>query len=219
MKVSLDACLFGAMCDTQSATHILDIGTGTGLLSLMLAQRSHAHIHAVEIDPEAANQAKTNIQQSPYAQQISVFQNDIQSFCKQAAQQYDLIISNPPFFSNQLKNPNSKRRTARHTDALSFEDLAKSIGTLLTPNGNVWILLPPEAQLKFNPIANIYGLHLQKHIEIQPVKDTPSKLGIWVYSRKPNQHIERECIAVYEANKKEYTYKFKGYLRDYYLKL
>ncbi|MGN6568280.1 MAG: tRNA1(Val) (adenine(37)-N6)-methyltransferase, partial [Flavipsychrobacter sp.] len=123
MKVSTDACIQGAWTPIHDhVRHVLDIGTGTGLLSLMLAQRDpRMHIDAVELDEQAATQAKENIVSSPFSERIDIIHGDAKEY--QANQQYDLIICNPPFFQNSLLGDNSKRNTARHTLSFSYEDL------------------------------------------------------------------------------------------------
>ncbi|MET4758482.1 tRNA1(Val) (adenine(37)-N6)-methyltransferase [Endozoicomonas sp. NE40] len=130
MKVTMDACLFGALVDVEESQRILDIGTGTGLLSLMAAQRSSAHIDAVELDDDAARQARQNVAQSPWSDRITVTQSAIQQFFG-APDGYDTIICNPPFFENSLKAANDKRTMARHTESLSFSDLVQATSRLL----------------------------------------------------------------------------------------
>ena len=220
MKVSLDACLFGAVCEVATAKRILDIGTGSGLLSLMLAQRCNAQIDAVEIDADAYKQAILNFQNSPFNQRIKAHQSSIQNFVNaQKPHQYDTIICNPPFFTHQLASQNPKRHLARHNDALSFEDLAQSITHCLHPAGKTWLLLPPQEQQNFDKQANAHSLYLQTHFKILARENTPSKLGIFVYSKSPSKLIEEQTISVYQADSTEYTQEFKGLLRDYYLKL
>ena len=125
MKVGTDGVLLGAWTPIPpTATHILDIGTGSGLLALMVAQRthSHAHIDAVEIDPTAAQQAKENFMMSPWTQQLHVIHSDFQSFEKNTLQKYDVILSNPPYFRNSLQTPNTERTMARHSSTLSLDE-------------------------------------------------------------------------------------------------
>ncbi|GAA6134957.1 methyltransferase [Oceaniserpentilla sp. 4NH20-0058] len=220
MKVSLDACLFAAVCDVSNAKRVLDIGAGTGLLSLMLAQRTPAEIEGVELDPRAYQQAQQNALQSPFHNQIELFNCTIQDF--QTAynhKTFDTIICNPPFFSGQLEGPNTQRNLARHNSQLSFEDLSNVIAKFLTPTGKAWLLLPPDEQEYFNQYAKQHGLHLQSHTQIVPRNNKPSKLGIWVYSLLPCEDIEKDNITIYQSQSNEYTQKFKGYLSDYYLKL
>ena len=143
MKVSTDACLFGAsvadICSEWDENYsVLDIGTGTGLLSLMLAQQFKGLITGVDIDPAATQQASENFAASPWASRLRAVHKDIREFHGD----YDFIIANPPFYSNDLKSPDYLRNQARHSDTLDLEELFDSIRHLLTPNGTVAILIP-----------------------------------------------------------------------------
>jgi tRNA1Val (adenine37-N6)-methyltransferase len=220
MKVSLDACLFGALCDVSSARKVLDIGTGTGLLALMVAQRCHAHIDAVELDNDAAKQASENIANSPFASRIALHQHSIQQFqVNSDKHQYDRIICNPPFFSQHLTGNNTQRNLARHNDSLSFSDLCQSINTLLAPKGEAWLLLPQHEHLNFLPNATSNQLHLIKQYDIIARQNKPSKLGVWVYSKQKNLSLSKNSITIYQPNNPQYTSEFAAILADYYLKL
>lgn len=141
MKVCTDACLFGAWIPVDnSPDDILDVGTGTGLLSLMMAQKATAHIDALEIDEAAFLQAKENTANSPYNERISILNGDFNDF--KTCKKYDLIISNPPFYENQLHSADAKERTAKHATALTLENLFKCASHLLKENGKFAILLP-----------------------------------------------------------------------------
>jgi len=218
MKVSLDACLFGAVCETETAQSILDIGTGTGLLSLMLAQRSRANIQAVELDKAAAIQAQQNVINSPFHQQITVHNDSIQGYCaNHPHDQFDLIICNPPFFSDHLKGSNAKRNLARHNEGLSFIDLVTCMTQCLNNHGTAWVLLPQHEHPNFLPLANQNGLYLEKHIDIYSRENKVSKLGIWVYGKQARE-TEQSSITIYKGNN-EYTDTFAKLLAGYYLKL
>ncbi|MFT5594956.1 MAG: tRNA1Val (adenine37-N6)-methyltransferase [Oceanicoccus sp.] len=220
MKVSLDACLFGALCDVNNAQRILDIGTGTGLLALMLAQRCHANIDAVELDKDAAQQATENIISSPFQDRINVHQDSIQQFQNHCAKHtYDRIICNPPFFSQHLVGNNNQRNLARHNDSLSFADLCQSINTLLTENGQAWLLLPQHEHLNFAASARQSGLYLFKRYDIVSRQGKPSKLGVWVYCKQETSHLNSASITIYQPDKPQYTAEFSALLADYYLKL
>lgn len=217
MKVSLDACLFGAVCEVTQAKRLLDIGTGTGLLSLMAAQRSHAYIDAIEIDALAAKQAQQNFTASAFSNRLSVHHTSLQNF--KTDQQYDCIICNPPFFTEHLQGDNTQRNQARHNDCLSFSDLSYHMSRLLTDDGEAWLLLPPREHESFMVYAQQHGLNLQQHIEIISRTNKPSKMGIWHYSKKIPHHLKRNTITIYQATSNEYTPEFAHLLSDYYLKL
>ena len=167
MKVTTDACLLGAIVDATGANHILDIGTGSGLLSLMVAQKFNCLVSAVELDNAACEQAQINFDNSPWSDRIQLHQKSIQTYAATCKQHFDCIISNPPFFDSSLKCPDKKRNLARHTDALSFGELASAISTLLTPEGQSWILLPVVSSQHFQEQATKAGLHIEKIIQIR----------------------------------------------------
>jgi tRNA1Val (adenine37-N6)-methyltransferase len=148
MKVTTDACLFGAwvskkISDSTAPVHrILDIGTGTGLLSLMLAQKCDALIDAVEIEEAAAEQAKENVSLSPWKERIRVIQGNIKDLAKNSLSRYDIVISNPPFYENELGSPNSGKNIAHHSKELSLNEVLQAIHETLTPTGQFFLLMP-----------------------------------------------------------------------------
>ena len=135
MKVGTDGVLLGAWAGTESCNRILDIGTGTGLIALMLAQRSKAAIDAIDIEADACLQAQENAESSLFAGRINVFHSDLVDFAQASTHLYGLIVSNPPYFVDSLKCPNLQRNTARHTDTLTLEDLLQYSRKLLAPQG------------------------------------------------------------------------------------
>jgi len=175
MKICTDACVFGGYIDISESKSILDIGTGTGLLSLMLAQRSdtkNPKITAVEIEKEAFLAAKGNFERSSYKGRLEIFNLSIQDFSKSFSQEFsdkdnlrfDHIISNPPFFLHQSKTKNTSKNLALHSEALSFDDLLKSIDKLLSQNGKCDILLPAFEMDIFIKKAENYKLFPQKKL-------------------------------------------------------
>ncbi|WP_409522720.1 tRNA1(Val) (adenine(37)-N6)-methyltransferase [Nitrincola sp. MINF-07-Sa-05] len=159
MKVTTDACLLGAWVPVEQAKQILDIGTGSGLLALFAAQRSQAMIDAVEIEPEAAQQATDNFAASPWPDRLCVIQVDIRDHADLNVAGYDLILCNPPFFSDSTHNPCQRLATARHNSALPLTDLLQATSRLLQQDGSAWFLLPvPEAQ-QMAEAATAHDLH------------------------------------------------------------
>lgn len=166
MKISTDAVLLGALTDCQKAGNILDIGTGTGVVALMLAQRApDAHITAVEIDEDAAKQAQENFEESPFSSRMKLIWERFQDFRPDG--QFDLLVSNPPYFSDHLKSPDPKRNKALHTDELSFSDLAQKTKVLLKASGKIWIILPPRQMDELREIFKMVGLEEFKRIVIR----------------------------------------------------
>ncbi len=172
MKISTDAVLLGALAEEHEPTSILDIGTGTGVIALMLAQRfPHSKIEAVEIDESAARQASANFQSSPWQSRICIHHMPFQDYVK-VGSKFDLIVSNPPYFSDHLKSKDNKRNIALHTDALAFDALAKGVAALLTDHGKFWVILPPRQFADFERIGAEIGLFPHR---IFQVKDRPGK--------------------------------------------
>jgi tRNA1Val (adenine37-N6)-methyltransferase len=158
MKISTDAVLLGSLVQSNSPKQILDIGTGTGVIALMLAQRfAEAQIIALELDPDAAAQAAENCQASPFSQRIKVKEGRLQTYPEE--ERFDLIVSNPPYFPDHLKSNDAKRNQALHTDSLSFAELLQKARLLLTDNGSLWIILPPRQMRDFSALAGQQNLH------------------------------------------------------------
>lgn len=209
MKVCTDACLFGAwVASKTSAEKMLDIGAGTGLLSLMLAQKSVARIEAVEIDEHAFGQSQENFNASPWRERLKVFHSPVQAFNNG---KYDLIISNPPFYSNDLKSADSKRNLAFHSEALSLEDLMVSVKQLLAEPGSFAILLPFHRATYFENLAAKHGLYLHEKVL---VKQTPAHDYFRVMYLLSNIGMPREA---YQSEIVINDKLFKELLKDYYL--
>lgn len=217
MKVSTDACILGAWTPLgNDCSHILDIGTGTGLLALMIAQRQpQANIDAIEIEPAAFRQAQTNIVQSIYSGQISVHEVDAKQW--QSDVLYDMIICNPPFFTNSLKGDNSQRNLARHNDELGFEDLLKVITKLLSLDGIASILLPTSELPKWQNELGRTALKTVKHLEIKPFAQSAANRVIALLSLQEGQ-FSTEKLVIYKAPK-TYTEEFTSLMRPFYLHL
>lgn len=216
MKVTTDACLFGAWAANSIKHHqhnnILDIGAGTGLLSLMLAQQSSATITAVEIDANAAIQTAENFNASPWAERLKVQQLPIQEFSANTL--FDIIISNPPFFDNDLKSQQTERNLALHSTALGFEDLIQSIDQHLSPNGRVFVLLPYHRADVFEKLAATKGLIVNRATTVQQTPTHDYFRQMLELSRIVQDRIEDHVII---KSDNQYTPKFIDLLKDYYL--
>ncbi|MEY5047466.1 MAG: hypothetical protein RLZZ175_825 [Bacteroidota bacterium] len=221
MKVCTDSCLFGALLQAPShAKNALDIGTGTGLLSLMFAQKfPNIKIDALEIDKIASKQALENVSQSVFNQQINIINKPIQAF--ESEIKYDYIFSNPPFYENSLKGENLEKNKAHHCSELSFEELCISIKKLLAIDGEVAILLPTNVSESFVTTALENGLYLHTKIAMYARIEKPTLRYILLLSNKKVDDITENQIIIYESNteKQTYTADFIDLLKDYYLYL
>lgn len=217
MKVSTDACIQGAWTAIEpTCKNVLDIGTGTGLLALMLAQRNEAlSIDALEIDALAAQQAQENVFHSPFAQQIKIHHVDAKQW--ESKKRYDLIICNPPFFTNSLKGENKQRNIARHNDDFSFEDLVQLIETKLEPDGLASILLPTSELPRWEKAKEKSWLQTHQNLWIKPFADHQPNRLIQILGQNPKIIDEKELV-IYEAPK-QYTCAFTNLLRPFYLHL
>jgi len=217
MKVCTDSCIFGAFARYENPTRILDIGTGSGLLSLMLAQKYPCAIDAVEIDNNSARQALENFQNSPWKGQIALHHDSIQRFKEKNVYKYDLIVSNPPFFSNHLKSPDSKRNMALHNDELSFQELAEIASGLLSENGLLYILLPAYESELLNEEALKNSLYPTNKLWIYNTETKPVFRVITAYSATNAPCLEDTLII--KDSSGNYSEDFKELLNDYYLHL
>jgi tRNA1Val (adenine37-N6)-methyltransferase len=222
MKVCTDACLFGALVansmlsssTTNNDLQCLDIGTGTGLLSLMIAQKNQAiKTDAIEIDKSAAEQAGENIAASPWADRIQVFNEDILHFMP--GKQYDYIFSNPPFFENDLKTAVDAKNKARHDTSMSLLDLLSVAVNLLAPAGTFAVLLPWSRVAYFTAAAKKTGLHLSQQVLVKQSGKHDFFRGILFLKREETETMYSEII-IKDADQM-YTPAFAEALKDYYL--
>ena len=222
MKVCTDACLFGAWVAKIIAVkklqskYILDIGAGTGLLSLMLAQQlTNSHIQAVEIEEAAAKQATDNFAASPWHNRLQLLNTSIQSLA--ATKQYNFIISNPPFFQNDLASNNEQRNVALHSHRLSLEELLTAIQKHLTAEGHFAVLLPFHRTAMFEALAINTGFYLQHKTLVQQTP-THAPFRSMLLCGKEQQPPEETNIIIKNKEGK-YSNEFVTLLKDYYLYL
>lgn len=216
MKVCTDACIFGAYIDPENHRNLLDIGTGTGLLSLMLAQRSSLDITAVEIDEMACVDAGRNFGDSIFKDRISLVNQSVQDFSASSERKFGVIISNPPFFQNDLKSPKKGKNTAHHDTHLNFDDLISCAAKLLSPDGVMWILLPPEETKTFTAKARDCSLYLQTKLEVRHHAGKTPFRSITSFKRTPAVEPAADRLDIFEEDNKTYTPRFKSLLKDYY---
>ena len=220
MKVCTDACLFGAWVSNyiqqknNQINKVLDIGTGTGLLSLMMAQHLQASFDAIEIDKLAASQAKENFETSPWAAQFKVINEDIKKW--KSVTKYDLIISNPPFFENDLKSCDDARNLALHHDGLKLEILLEIVKNKLRDNGNFAVLIPYKRREYFLSLLQKNKFYLEEEVQIkQTEKHNPFRL-IFIISKTESVTNKTE---IYIKEEGKYSYQFTSLLENYYLNL
>ena len=217
MKVCTDSCVFGAYTGVAQAKHILDIGTGTGLLSLMIAQRSMANIDAVEINPAAQQQAQENFAASPWADRLHLHPASLQDFAKYNRQVYDIILSNPPFFLSSLQSPDAAKNTAKHTGELLFDAILAFAQVHLLPEGRLYLLLPPAEATHFAMLAQARNLCLADTLEVYTRTGGKCIRHIQTYTFAPYKTPFTRQLYIRAADAITYTPEFVELLRPYYL--
>ena len=219
MKVGTDAVLLGAWADTSFCRNILDIGTGTGIIALMLAQRSQATVEAIDIDKEACVQATENAAASPYTERIKVVHASCADFAASNQQKrYDLIVSNPPYFINSLKCPDNKRTVARHTDTLLLSDLIREAQTLLSPSGRIALVLPYERLEEVKALASANHLYICRQTDVIPTPGAAPKRLLVELSTTEENIKNRDTLTIEEA-RHQYTPEYIALSKEFYLNM
>ncbi len=213
MKVGTDGVLLGAWTAVEGCKTILDIGTGTGLVALMLAQRSRAEITGIEIDARAASQAGENIARSPWSDRVEVLHADATRWFLE--KQFDLIVSNPPFFNASLKSGSSRRDLARHTDSLPDNLLLATAARLLAENGRFTVILPYDKLEHYRHLAPLHGLHLNRQLEVVTQAGHSPKRVILVLETRQRERIT-ETLTI-ELARHRYTPEYIALTREFYL--
>jgi tRNA1Val (adenine37-N6)-methyltransferase len=220
MKIGTDGVLLGAWAPIeQNPFSILDIGTGTGIIALMLAQRSAAQqIDALEIDENAYEQATDNFENSPWNDRLFCFHAGLDEFMEEPEDEYDLIVSNPPFYAEDYKTNDEKRDLARFQDALPFEDLIEAADLLLSENGILAVIIPFKEEERFLAIAHDFELY---PIKITHVKGSPTaeiKRSLLALSRNKIDNFPIDVLTV-ELARHEYTPEYIALTQEFYLKM
>ena len=215
MRISSDACILGGVANHESPTSILDIGTGTGLLALMLAQKYNCPITALEIEPNAIEEAGSNFHNSPFTDQINLVPKSVQTYASEYHQTYDLIICNPPFFKNSLKSDNQSKQLARHQDTLGARELAQSVKKLLSPEGIFYVLYPVEESNHFLEVASDAAVLLQEQILISNMESTKTIRAISVFANKPANPVLKKPFIIRNSDN-SYHANFKQILTPYF---
>ena len=219
MKVGTDGILLGAWADVSGVEKALDIGAGTGLIAIMLGQRTEsAEIHAVEIEQASFVQAGQNMRASPWADRLVVKHVSIQDYSRQTDERYDLIVSNPPFFSGGTFSQNQDRNSVRHTIKLPHGDLLTSARTLMTDHGRFCVILPLLEGLRFEEMARSYKLFCTRKIEVKPKKDKPTERLLLQFERAEKEE-KTETLVIQKERRNEWTKEFITLTGGFYLKM
>ncbi len=219
MKVGTDGVLLGAWCDVSQATKALDIGTGSGVIAVMLGQRCEAEIHGVEIDEAAYLQAKNNMENAEWGDRLSAKKAAIQDYAKLSRDEYDLIVSNPPFFSGGTFSDNQDRNNVRHTVKLGHGDLLIATRKLLAKDGKFCVILPLIEGLRFEEVAKSYALYCTKITEVKSRPDGSVERLLMQFEKTATDSIEKDDLAIYKAKGKAYSAEYIALTKDFYLKM
>ena len=226
MKVTTDACLFGAWAarkinnEELIINNCLDIGAGTGLLALMLAQKINARIDCIEIDRDAAKQASENVEASPWQARIAVTHGDVKNAVETFSKKFDVIISNPPFYEKELRSTSDNKNIAHHSEHLTLDELLDIIKNNLTPDGSFYLLLPYKRNEEIKKLFNNHQLHI---VEIMLVRQSVNHDYFRIMlkgkiNNKDNKQTELNEMSI-TNDKQQYTAEFVNLLKDYYLYL
>lgn len=217
MKVGTDGVLLGAWTSVKNAQRILDIGTGTGLVALMLAQRStpDVTIVALEIDEIGVEQARENVERSPWSERIEVLHRDFNEF--QADDKFDVIVSNPPYFVDSLACPDLQRNTARHNGSLTYADLLKGVAGLLSDTGSFTIVIPTDVAELVKSIAANYQLYASRQLFVITKPGANPKRTLITFTFQAQECQPEELLI--ELARHEYSEEYIALTRDFYLKM
>ena len=216
MKVGTDGVLLGAWADVSHARRVLDVGTGTGLIALMVAQRcQQATIVAVDIDADAIKQATENVRNSPWSERIMPILEDVCTYASETS--FDTIVSNPPYFIDSLKCPDIQRNLARHTDSLDLASLLGKVYELLTPDGRFSIILPADQHDVFVEIAEQKGLYPSRCTSVITRPGLPPKRFLMELC-KAKKEVQSDRLVV-ELDRHVYSEEFTDLVKDFYLKM
>lgn len=217
MKIGTDGVLLGAWCNISSSHDVLDIGSGSGLISLMIAQRCNALITGVEIDSFAVEQSIENINSSPWNDRISIVNNNFIEWAQNESlfEKFDHIVSNPPFFNSGPTAPSSTRAIARHENSLGYEQLIKLSVPLLTSEGKISIISPIERKEDIIYYCELYRLSISHLTLISPKSNTPPNRILWEISKLKLPTVQEHIFIRNESN--QYSTEYTALTKDFYL--
>jgi tRNA1Val (adenine37-N6)-methyltransferase len=215
-KVGTDGVLLGACADIVGVRSILDIGSGTGLISIMLAQRCNAEITAIEPDRESFDQSCENVNRSEWSNRIKVVHTDLQNY-NPDQRKFDLIVTNPPYFSDSLKSPDPRKSTARHNDSLTTRKLLEGVLKFLEDDSRLQLIMPYVEGNVFIADAHKYGLYCNSILKIKPLPTSEIRRLILTFSRLQKKPVER-FLTIEHGKRHEFTEDYVNLTKDFYLK-
>jgi len=220
MKVGTDGVLIGAWANVANKKTVLDIGTGTGLIAIMIAQRSTTYVIAIEPQKKMYIQAGANIRNCPWADRIKVYNESLQQFVKTAAKreyrEYDLIVTNPPFFINSKKAPQEDRMLARHAVTLDFSDILRGVDRLLGQEGRFCLIMSYVEAIIFMAEDVGYGLYCNRKLNIRPVPGGKISRILMEFNRKKKSPAE-QTIIIESGGRHKYSNAYIKLTKDFYL--
>ena len=235
MKVGTDGVLLGAWCGVKDVRRVLDVGTGTGLIALMVAQRNaDTVIDAVEIDPEACQEARQNFEASPWSGRLKVIQGDFIEMAAEASEsgscgsscgslgvgEYDLIVSNPPYFTEDTTSGDRRRATARHTSvALTYSALIKGACRLLAEDGRLCLISPVEREAEIVAASAACGMRVARKLTVYPKPGAAAKRIMWELGRTGDFEAQEGELTIETVVHNDYTPDYIALTRDFYLKM
>jgi tRNA1Val (adenine37-N6)-methyltransferase len=214
-KVGTDGVLLGACADLNGVKNILDIGTGTGLIAIMVAQRSEAAITAIEPDYESFIETSENVTACKWNNRIKVVNSDLQSF-KPDNEKFDLIVTNPPYFCDSLKNPDVRKSSARHNDTLTSDEILAGVSRLLSEEGSLQLIMPYVEGTVFIANAAGYGFFCNSILKIKPLPTSEVRRLILSFSRIQKKPVEKFLII--DHGRHQFTDDYINLTKDFYLK-
>lgn len=219
MKVGTDGVLLGAWTNVEDSYTALDVGSGSGLITLMLAQRSkQLKIKAIDIDKSAFEQSSINAIRSPFREQIECKHTSLQDMANSDTHLFDSIVANPPYFNQSLKSPDSKRSMARHTDTLPIEDLINYSSKLLNSNGRLSIIYPHDDKDLLIALGRSHGLYVSRITNVSPTVGSQPKRVLLELSGKDSCILSEDDLVI-ETRRHEYSPEFTELVKDFYLKM
>ncbi|WP_419213659.1 tRNA1(Val) (adenine(37)-N6)-methyltransferase [Maribacter sp. X9] len=219
MKIGTDGVLLGAWSPlSQHPQSILDIGTGTGLIALMMAQRSNAEvIDAIEIDADAYEQCVENFEGSPWGDRLYCYHAGLDEFVDEIEEKYDLIVCNPPFYAENVSSGNLKRDQARQNYFLPFDELLKGMSALLTENGTFTTIIPFKEEIQFITLAASFGLYPKRCLHVKGNQKAEIKRSLLEFTFHRDSCLVEELII--EKGRHVYTSDYVNLTKDFYLKM